>query len=232
MCRGKYASIAQSQKAHSSHIMPVHLGTWLPGVQICWWTMRGVLLHVPQYFCCVPLRSVYQRKVFNIHASSIHVPAMLGNASLSVSVDAGGSCAVHGVHFWGAHHVCGLRSDLCGPQAPQRQVCRAQPAQVRALDMFWGSGSEQGCGRLPCMEGTWGIISFELPCLGCPRFQPRSRCSAHSLAFQSAGGTYHNGRMILILAIELQLFMVLTPRLAMGVGTTSVVRNTDRACDL
>jgi hypothetical protein len=36
--------------------------------------------------------------------------------------------------------------------------------------------------------------------------------------------------MILILAIELQLFMVLTPRLAMRVGTTSVVRNTGRAC--
>lgn len=79
-------------------------------------------------------------------------------------------------------------------------------------------------------EKKWGVSSIELPCLGCRRFQPRSECSAYSLAFQSAGGTYHYGRVILILAIELQLFMVLTPRLAMRIGTTSVVRNTGRAC--
>jgi hypothetical protein len=136
MCRGKYASFAQSQKAHRSHIMPVHLEPLLArsplllvGYDICAVTCA-------QYFSVLPLQYVYQQQAFNIHTSNIHIPAMLGNASLSVSVDAGGSCAVHGVHFWGAHHVCGLRADLCGPQAPQRQVCRAQPAQVRRSTCF------------------------------------------------------------------------------------------------
>lgn len=54
---------------------------------------------------------------------------------------AGWGCPLHGVHIWRSHHVCGLWTNVCGPQEARCQICGAQSAQVGWMwsGILWSS---------------------------------------------------------------------------------------------